>query len=433
MKRPSMMKVLAPGYVLAAAMSMASSARAQSPPELKAGGDTAELATSDGVFQTYGSGMAEMQARLADPQQRAKMREDQRQSIVDTHYGVADSLQLDAASFDRLIDLLTDQQMERSEYFYKEFATRPMPTAPIHPSKRMQAEAERVTKQIEALREVLGQEKLERYQKLQPSLGQRRQLRQLDARLGDADKLDSTQQDRLVELLHEQFMASINRIHARRRSAFLGEVFNSPSREALQRSSLLETIASNEDLWRELPESNRQLRERVAGFLTERQLTVLEQMQAEELAIQQERIEQMRVQAGLSATIPKQPQVIELSPATVERDVKLSLRVSVNDESPRYLTTVVSSGKSVSLKISKDLILEATPVVFENDAYKLRVDYFETGTTGRRLIGNMGESGTVKPLGPDPRSIITNNGGGSTVITGSKGYAIELSTLVEAT
>jgi hypothetical protein len=72
---------------------------------------------SDGVFQgTFGSGsqaMADMLARYEDPQQRAKMRDEQRQSTVDSHYGVADTLQLDAAAFDELIDLFTDQQMER--------------------------------------------------------------------------------------------------------------------------------------------------------------------------------------------------------------------------------------------------------------------------------------------------------------------------------
>ena len=102
----------------------------------------------------------------------------------------------------------------------------------------------------------------------------------------------------------------------------------------------------------------------------------------------------------------------------------------MNGESPRYLTTVVSSGKSVSLKIADDLFLEATPTAYENDAYNLRVLYFETGVTGKRLIGNMGQAGLVVQASADSRHV---GGGGSTVLTGSKGYAVELSALVEAT
>ena len=45
--------------------------------------------------------------------------------------------------------------------------------------------------------------------------------------------------------------------------------------------------------------------------------------------VAQQSIENMRVQAGLSPTIPEQAQVTEVTPATVDRDVKLSLMASV--------------------------------------------------------------------------------------------------------
>jgi hypothetical protein len=407
---------------------------------MKSDSNSIEFVASDGAFRgTFGSGsqaMADMLARYEDPQQRAKMREEQRQSTVDSHYGAADTLQLDAAAFDKLIDLLTDQQMERSERFFREFATR---VPPGDPKNRMHTEAERVTKEIEALREVLGQEKLERYQALQSSLGQRRQIRELDQRLGDSDKLNGTQRERLVELLHEQLMASIERnqpltFHrSRSHSPFSNPLHGMPSQEELQRSSLLQTIASNEEIWREMPESNRQLRERAAEFLTERQLAMLAQMHAETLAGQQRTIEQMRMQAGLIATIPEQPQVVEVPPAAVNRDVKLSIKVAVNSESPRYLTTVVSSGQSLSLNISENLSLEATLVVFDNEIYNLRVEYFETGLTGKRSIGNSGQMNMLKPASAEMRAIHMSGAGSDTVLTGSKGYAVEMSALVEST
>ena len=435
MKPPSLMNVLVQGCVLVAAMGAATSAQSQSPPPVKSESNSIEFAASDGVFQTFGNGSpwtADMRARMEDPRQRAKMREEYWQSIADSHYGVADDLQLDPATFEKLIELLADQQLERSEHFFRGFATQ---GSPADAKNRMHAEAGRVTKQIEAQREVLGQEKLERYQALQPSLGQRMQIRELDQRLGDSDKFNGSQRERLVELLHEQFMNSIERSHGLNfmRSPLNSPLQGMPSREELQRSSLLQTIAANEEIWREMPESNRQLRERAAEFLTQRQLAMLEQMHAEKLASQQKVVEQMRLRAGLSATIPEQPEAVEVPPAAVNRDVKLSIKVAVNSESPRYLTTVVSSGKSVSLKISQDLSLEATPVVFENDAYNLRVEYFETGVTGKRVIGNMGELGTLKPASAETRAFHMSTGGGSTVLTGSKGYAVEMSALVEST
>lgn len=433
MKATSLSKALVNGWVFAAAMSGTASAQPQCPPPKTAGSNSLEVVPSDGMFQAFGSGsqaLNEMRARLEDPQQRAKIREDQLKSIADNHYGVADALQLDTATFGKLIELLADQQMEQSEYFHSLFAGK----VPANPTDRMRGEAERVTKNIEALREVLGQEKLERYQNLRFSLGQRRQVREFEERLDASDKLSGTQRERLVELLNEHIVSSMEQWQMLQfqRSPFNGDLRAMPSREEMQRRSQLHTIASNEETWRNMLESNRRLREKASGFLTERQLAMLAKMHEEQRSRLQQSIEHMRVQAGLSPTIPEQAQVAEVTPATVDRDVKLSLMASVNNENPRYLTTVVSSGKSVSLKIAEGLFLEATPIVFENDAYNLRVQYFEEGVAGRRVIGNSGLSGRVMQASQDGGSRHVGGGGGS-VLTGSKGYAVQLSALVEST
>jgi hypothetical protein len=435
MQPPSFMKPPARGWALIAAMSVASSAQPQSPPPAKSELNSVEFATADGVFQTFGTGgsptASEMRVRLEDPQQRAKFREEQRQSIAESHYGVADVLQLDPVKFDELIELLADQETDRSAHLFGEIGTR----APAgDPNSRIRAEAARVTRQIDEQRALLGQEKLERYQALEATLGQRYKVRELDQRLAAADRLNGTQRERLVTVLSEQGASTMEQRHAMnfKHSPFLGSLGKMPSREELQRYSQLQTITLNEEIWREKPEVNRHVRERAAAFLTGPQLTMLAQMQAEQLASMQQHIEQMRVQAGLSATIPEQPDVTEVPPAIVSREVKLSIKVAVDSESPRYLTTVVSGGESVTLKISDRLSLEATPIVFEGDAYNLRVQYFETGATGKRQIGNMGQSGTLEPARPDSAAGL-RGGGGSTVLTGSKGYAVELSAVVEAT
>ena len=351
--------------------------------------------------------------------------------IADNHYGVQEALQLDHATFDELIKLLAAQLREQSEYVQAMFDGKLKQPDPMD---RMRDEAKRVTQQVDALRALLGQEKLERYQKLRFSLGQRRQIRQLDERLGPSDQLSVTQREQLVELWNDHFISAMEQRHMLSIDRFPlgGEMRAFQSREEMERDSRLRTIALNEQGWREMPESNRRLRERAAEFLTQRQLEVLAQLHAEQLATLQQQIEQMRMQMDLSRTIPETAEVTEVPAAIVMRDVKISLEVAVNDESPRYLTTTVSGGKSVSLKIGSNLFLEATPIVFANDAYNLRVRYYEAGVTGKRLIGNSGLGGMVTQASTEGRSRPRGGGSGS-VLTGSKGYVVELSALVEAT
>lgn len=425
MTRPSFIQVPACGWMLASAMSLAASAQAQSPSAMAVESNSVQTAPSERFFRVFGADsppMAEMAARYKDPAQRARLLEEQRRYIVDAHYGVPEALELDAATYNKLVDLQAQEQIEQSEYFYRQFG--PYESRP-DPGKRPSEEVERANRYIDAQRELLGQEKLERLQQLRRSVGHRAEVRQFDERLGAADKLTTTQRERLIELLHDHLTSSIQREHL---SGFGRSFFNPrtgelPSSEELQRQSQLSTIAANEKIWREAPQSNRELRERAAEFLAPAQLAVLEQIHAERLATLQRGIEQMRIQAGLSPTIPAQPQTIETAPEPVEREVRLSLKVAVNDLSPRYLTTTVNSGKPVSLKIADSLLLEATPILFDDDSYTLRLEYYETGITGKRCIESMRLSGTLAQP----------SGVGSAVVVGNKGYAIDWSVRLEST
>jgi hypothetical protein len=421
MKPLTLFQVFAGGWVLAGAISGVVHAQPQTPAPVTFEPHSFEFVAADSFFQSLGSdSQAVDQTRVRlDPQQRAKFREAQRQAMADSHYGVADALQLDAATFDKLMELLADQQMEQSGFFHELFAGK----VSRNPADQLRDKVERVTREVDALRDLLGQEKLERYQKLRSSVGLRGQIRELDQRLGASDKLSGAQRERLVELLNEHLVGSMEQhmLNSQR------SLFDFSSTQEPERNWQLQTIELNEAIWRETPASNRRLRERAAEFLTEPQLAMLTQLHAEHAARLQQHIEQMRVHAGLNATIPEQPEIIEVPPATVHRDVKLSIKAAVNSENPRYLTTVVSSGNAVSLKIADGLFLEATPIGFENDACNLRLQYFEMGVTGKRLIEN-----TVAQASKDEHSLAFV-GGGISVLTGSKGYAVELSVLVEAT
>ena len=434
MNRPSLSGVLCHGLVLAAAV--AASANAQAPQWQDSTGlksNTVEFAAASGVFLVLGSGSQATNGlgeRLQDPQQRIALRAEQRAAIVENHHGVAEALQLNDVEYQQLIELLTDQQMAQLEEFHLRTSN---PAANGGPDIDLSARAERMSKDIEALRELLGPEDLERYQAMRPSLTQRRQVHEFEARLDTPHKLSATQREQLVLLFHDHLMHEISQ----RRSLMgrsrlpLGTPNAVASQEELQRHSRLMNIESNEELWRRMPQANRELREQAAAFLTARQLEVLERMHGEQATALQQRIEQMRLQAGLSPAIPEQPEDAATTPATVNGDVKLSMRLVVNRSEPKYFTDVVSSGKKVSFQLDEKLSVEATTTLFENDMYELRVAYYETGITGKRLIGNMAEIGLIERASPQGRWQRLQGGSG-TVITGNKAYAVQVSSTVEA-
>jgi hypothetical protein len=429
MKSVAMSKVLS-SVILASAIAGSSSAQAPDPPS--SGTNRVQLGTGV-IFNTFGDGsehMRKMRERLQDPQQRAALREENRGHIVVSHYDVAEVLGLDAATHDKLIDLLTDQQMAQLE----EFHLRGFSETPPDVTNHLQLHADRQNREIDALRELLGQEKLERFQVYRSTLGQRWQLREFEAYLAPTDKLNSKQKEQLIELFRAHFQRSLQDHHGMRRGRSGLDVMmrDMPSREELQRRSQLMTIEANEASWRRMPESDRRLREQAAAFLTASQLASLEQLHADKLQQLQRSIEQMRVQAGLNPTIPPAIEGDEPTPAKVTRDVRLRIKIAVNHAKPVTFTEVVSSGTPYTFEIDEGLLVQATPIVYDNETYDLRVEYFEQGATGKRSIGNMGGMGTLNRVQPGNEALALM-GGSSTVISGSKAYAIELSTSVEGT
>lgn len=430
---PTSFKVVASSVLFA----IAGSSAAQSPSSPPSGEDKVRF-SSGVIFNTFDDGsehIRKMRERLQDPQQRAELREEHRGYIVESHYDVAEELELDAATHEKLIELLTDQQMAQLEQFHLRGFSHPSST---DMESHLQPHLERQTRDIAALREVLGEEKLGRYQAYQMTFGERRQLRELDEYLAPGDELSRTQKDQLIELLRAHNRHVIQGFHATlgirsTRNALRqmpsqepGQV---PSQEELQHRSQLMTVESNEDNWRRAPESDRQLREQAAAILSAAQLSALERLQADRLKQLQQSIEQMRVQAGLSPTIPAVAEAAEPPPTKVARDVRVRLKIAVNRGKPATFTGVVSSGKPLTLEVDGGLLVKATPTVFDNDNYDLHVEYFEQGATGNRSIGNMGTVGTLKrdPLPSDP--FLSNS---ASVVSGTKAYAIELSTSVEA-
>src|SRR5687767_9847517 len=156
MKSDGISKVLS-SAILAVALVGPSSAQAPDPPSTR----TNRLQfSSSAVLNPFGDGserIRKMRERLQDPQQRAALREEHRGYIVDANYDVAEELDLNAATCDKLIELLTDQQMAQLEEFHlRGFSQPPSPDMSNH----LQSHADRQNREIDALRELLGQEKL---------------------------------------------------------------------------------------------------------------------------------------------------------------------------------------------------------------------------------------------------------------------------------
>jgi hypothetical protein len=407
---------------------IAGSSGAQSPPP-SSGANEVQF-TQGVIFNTIGDGsehIRKMRERLQDPQQRAAVRVEHRGYIVDANYDVADVLELDASTYEKFMDLLVDQQMAQLDAVHLRDSP---PTSESDIANHLQSHVERQNQEIEALRALLGQEKLARYQQFQLTLGERREVRELDEYLKPSDKLSRTQKERLIELFHESQQRRILQDHhsAARLLPSLGALRgDAPSPEELQRRSQLLTIEANENVWRRTPEANRQLQQQAAAFLTAAQLSQFEQLHADKLQQLQQSIEHMRAQAGLSPNIPAAVEAPKPTVQEVTRAVRVRIKIAVNKAKPSTFTEVVNSGTPFTFEMDEGLLVEATPTVFDNDTYALHVEYFEQAQTGKRLIGNIRNVGTLSRPEPGDDWIM---GGGSSVVVGSKAYAVELSARV---
>ena len=172
----------------------------------------------------------------------------------------------------------------------------------------MQAQVDAENRKLDALREVLGEEGLERYQQYVTTPGERRQVREVEARLAAADKFSPEQKDRLIALFKEKNRKDLPPpAPPSRMSSFLSSRDpGSPTfKEDLQRESQLGTIAANEEILRLRHSSNRWMVEQAAEFLTPTQTSALSKMNEAQTQSLRQWIEKERVRAGLDRAIPE--------------------------------------------------------------------------------------------------------------------------------
>ena len=383
------------------------------------------------IFVQPGSqSMEEMRARLADPEQRKAMRAEQRASLEQSHVDVEEELKLDAATREALIDLLTDQSMKSMDAMFG--ATR----REAWPSTRDIAEAE--NRKLDQLREVLGEDGLERYQEYTTTMYERRQVREVDSHLPAADKLSPEQKTRLVKLFKEKNEGSIPPPGSSRMSNLLrSRDPGSPTfQQDMQRESQLATIEANEQILRLRETANRVMSERASGFLKPAQSAALAKVNEADMARQRKWIEQARVKAGLHPSIPARQDEERTPPRkAASGEVRLDLVVRVDGGEPVHVTHTGANGESLKFKASDDLFAEAEWTLYEDNWIDVRLHFFEEGPNGRRRLtggagfGTMGRISSDTPPGGNP---FDGRSSSSTIVTGRKAYSVELSASAEA-
>jgi hypothetical protein len=348
--------------------------------------------------------------RLEDPKQRVALRAEQRAAVVAQNAGVGRLVGLDPATEQKLIELLTDQQMERLTQMHAQ----PRPNL-----TDLQKYADETTQRMDALRDLLGEEKLDRFQAFEMSQSGRYWVGQLSARLAPADKLQPDQEDRLTALKQEQFQMSSAAIGSLR--AFRRPPGQPISFEDMQRDSQRQALIANENSWRTRQVEHRALERKAAAFLTSTQLAELSKYQAQEQDNLRRFIESARAEAGMDPNIPEKPEVVEETPKLIEAQVQVAVNLTVNRE-PTSVTRTVSNGESFTFEAAQGLIVEATPMMYDAEWIDVHLKYYEESTTGRRRLS--GGSISTTHVRQSDGSLATGGGSG-TVITGRKGYAVE--------
>jgi hypothetical protein len=378
------------------------------------------------VFVPFGESspsMEEMRARLADPEQRKAMRAEYRTSLEQTYPDVDEVLKLDSATHGALIELLADQYLKSLDEMFSNSRREAFFSA--------QGMLEAENRKLDQLREILGDEGLERYQEYSVTVYERGQVREVDAHLGATDKLSPQQRTRLVKLFKERNqvpppapsrMPNLLRSHDPRSPTF---------REDMQRESELATIEGNEQMLWFRETSNRRMAERATEFLSPAQMAALAKVNEADQAKLRKWIEQARTKAGLDPAVAER-QDDERTPSRkpASGEVTLDLVVRVNGGEPVHVVHTGRNGQPLKFKASEDLFAEAEWTLFDDNWIDVRLAYFEEGPNGlRRLQGgsSFGTMGMDSGVSAPGDSSIAARGSSSTIVTGRKAYSVELS------
>jgi hypothetical protein len=358
---------------------------------------------------------AEMQKRLADPQSREQLRVEQRDLIHATLPGLAQVLDPQAAS--ALIELLTDQHLAHLDRVWVDEVRA---TNPVAMKDRAARSVEEGARRIEEIRNLLGEHRFERYRDYQETLREGLEVALFEERLQPGNELTSDQKDRLMALLRQRSEEQTRWHMLESRDLFVPPPLPPADREELRKRSI---ATSEKSYWR-MQEEGRLFVGKLPAVLTQGQIEVFAQMEAERIAGHRERVEQMRVDAGMSREFLAPARTDEGPGRQLMRGpVRLEVSLQVDGNEPVMLCLLTQNEKAVSFEGPQSLSVEATPTVFDDGWAYVKFDFFEHGEgRGRAARGSMSVGMQTRRQRPLPLGA-TRSGAS---ISGRKVYAIEL-------
>jgi hypothetical protein len=175
-----------------------------------------------------------------------------------------------------------------------------------------------------------------------------------------------------------------------------------------------------------MQESNREVARQAAAFLTPDQLAAFSKMNADNERQTRQWIASARAKAGLDPTMSAREAADANAPPEtrkpIEGDVQLEISLVVNRGAPTVVTQTIRNGEVVTIDAGEGLIVEATPTLYDDHWLDVKMAYYEQGRTGKRLLQSGASFGTTTRT---PNGVPGHRSRTESVITGSKGYAVE--------
>lgn len=230
----------------------------------------------------------EMVQRYDDPEQRAELLAEFKAMTRNSNKGLAQALKLSKDDAEKLLDLLTLQQVENQVNY-----ARCSLDGPCDIRKIGQFSTDTATGEIANMLGTDGQQKLNQYRN---SLGERESVTQFRSRLSDATYLREESAESLISVLADERMRIA--VEASKHGTGLTGIGN-----GIGMVWVSETSDSPGARYASAQENSRRLRARAAEVLTAHQLRVFEEMQDELLLATRQQLRQKQDDDSISINI----------------------------------------------------------------------------------------------------------------------------------
>jgi len=211
-------------------------------------------------------------ARLDDPAQRATVLEETRSNLRRQYEPLRQKLKLDSATFEQLLTVLAEQQIQPQEKYFRCLADPDCDLANFGRSGNV------VDDRSGELLSLLGSDAFNELRDYTNSLGDRETVTQLRGRLNDSNTLRDSQADQLVAALTEE------RTRYQKEVTQRGATVSGWGTPQLGMLYFSGDSSSIEQRLSEAAQYSRRLRERAATVLSPQQLAAFAQLQDELLA-----------------------------------------------------------------------------------------------------------------------------------------------------